>query len=134
MKIIKNIIAILFIISVFTLFPINEVHAATDISPTSVIQGGKDFLSDGDTGYNVFNEQAQQEGVDTIYYTFLTISIVVAVLIGGILAVQFITSGAAGQAKVKEKLIPYAIGAFVVFGAFAIWKIAYGILNSVMPQ
>lgn len=71
----------------------------------------------------------KKSGVDQIYFTMLTIAIVLAFFVGAVLGIQFITSGAVGQAKVKEKLIPYALGAFVIFGAFGIWRIAYNVLN-----
>lgn len=134
MKVMRNIFTILFLVLISITCPINSVKAADDLSPSSIISDGKSFLDDGKSDVEIFNEDNQRQGVDKIYYTFLTISIVVAVLIGVIMAIQFMTSGASGQAKVKEKLVPYAVGAFVVFGAFAIWKIVYDILNNVMPQ
>ena len=33
------------------------------------------------------------------------------------------------QAKVKEMLMPYAIGCIVIFGAFGIWKLAVTIFS-----
>ena len=60
----------------------------------------------------------------------LGIAVAVAVIIGTVMGIQFITSGVSGQAKIKEKLIPYAIGCVVSFGAFGIWKVVMTILNS----
>lgn len=33
------------------------------------------------------------------------------------------TEGALEKAKVQEALIPYAVGVFVLFAAFGIWKL-----------
>ena len=71
----------------------------------------------------------KKSGIDQVYFTMLTIGIVLAILVGSVLGIQFITSGAIGQAKVKEKLIPFALGALVMFGAFGIWRVAYNLLN-----
>ena len=59
-----------------------------------------------------------------MYFLLLGIAIIAAFVVGAVLGIQFITSGAAGQAKVKEKLIPYMVGLFVVFGALGIWRVA----------
>lgn len=39
-----------------------------------------------------------------------------------ILGIQFVTTGVEGQAKIKEKILPYIIGCIVVFGGFGIWR------------
>lgn len=71
----------------------------------------------------------KKSGIDQIYFTMLTAAIIIAFFVGSVLAIQFITSGAVGQAKVKEKLIPFALGTVVIFGAFGIWRITYNVLN-----
>ena len=92
------------------------------------MNGANSFLNNAENR-EIFNSDSERSAVDQIYFTMLTIGIVLAVLAGGILGIQFITSGAAGQAKVKEKLIPFALGALVIFGAFGIWRLVYNLLN-----
>lgn len=96
-----------------------------------VFSGGDNFINSAGNR-EVFNGNNEKEAVDQIYYVMLAIGIVLAVICGIILGIQFITTGAAGQAKVKEKLIPFAVGAFVVFGAFGIWRLVYNILNQTL--
>ena len=52
----------------------------------------------------------------------LEFGIIIAIAIGLILGIQFVTTGVEGQAKIKEKIQPYIIGCIVVFGGFGIWR------------
>ena len=54
------------------------------------------------------------------------IGILIAI-VGIVLGIQFITSGVAGKAKVKEKIIIYVLGIFIIFGGFGIWRIAINV-------
>ena len=126
MKIMKkiSIMAIILLIAVLVL-PVKS-EAAFD---TGTIMNGADSFINRAENRELFNADNERSAVDQIYFTMLTIGIVIAVFAGSVLGIQFITTGAAGQAKVKEKLIPFAIGALVVFGAFGIWRIVYNVLN-----
>ena len=53
-----------------------------------------------------------------------------AVIIGLIIAIQFMTGSVAQRAKVKETLIAYVVGCVVVFGAFTIWALVVNIIQS----
>ena len=64
---------------------------------------------------------------DTIYNVLLIIGTVIAVIIGAILGIQFITGSVEQKAKVKDSLIPFIIGCVIIFGAFGIWKIVVSI-------
>lgn len=88
------------------------------------------FIENDEYQKELFNEQNEKEAIDQIYYIALGIGIVIAFVVGLVLGIQFITSGVEGQAKVKEKIIPAAIGAFVVFGAFGIWRIVLNLMQS----
>ena len=126
MKMIRKIsIIALVIVSIFMIIP-QKSKAAFD---TGTIMNGADAFLQNAENRELFNAANEKSAVDQIYFTMLTIGIVLAVFAGSILGIQFITSGAEGQAKVKEKLIPFVVGAFVVFGAFGIWRIAYNVLN-----
>ena len=113
----------------YLIFP----HYSKALSLSEIIAGGEQFLQKGESNQDeLFNADKEQEAVDQIYYILLGIAIIAAFVVGAILGIQFITSGAAGQAKVKEKLIPFVVGLFVVFGAFGIWKIALNLGNSLL--
>ena len=92
--------------------------------------GGDDFINSS-TDQQIFNEEAQKEGVSQLYFIALGVGIVAAIIIGIILGIEFIVSGVDGQAKIKEKFLPYVIGCVVIFGAFGIWKIAVDVVQGV---
>ena len=66
---------------------------------------------------------------DTLYNILFTIGVVVAAIFGIIIGIQFVTGSVEQKAKVKETLIPYFVGCFVIFGAFGIWKLVITILR-----
>lgn len=126
MKMIKKIsIIVLTVIMIVMLMP-QKTEAAFDTG--SIMNGADSFLNQANNK-EMFNSDNERTAIDQIYYAMLTLGIVIALFVGAVLGIQFITTGAAGQAKVKEKLFPFAIGALVVFGAFGIWRLAYNILN-----
>lgn len=127
MKMMKKIsIIIMIFMCAFVIAPQKSDAALFDTG--TIMNGANSFLNNAENR-EIFNSDNERSAVDQIYFTMLTIGIVLAVFAGGILGIQFITSGAAGQAKVKEKLIPFALGALVIFGAFGIWRLVYNLLN-----
>ena len=96
---------------------------------TDIYNKGDSFLNDAD-GSEVLDKENEENAINTLYWILLGIAVAVAVIIGTVMGIQFITSGVSGQAKIKEKLIPYAIGCVVSSGAFGIWKVVMTILNS----
>ena len=128
MKIIKKIIMTLVIITIST-FPFMCKVNAEGITPSGIIKSARDFLDESEDK-NIIDDDKGRNAVDQIYYMALGVAVVLAFLLGTILGIQFITSGAVGQAKVKEKIIPYVIGMIAVFGAFGIWRVAYNFINN----
>lgn len=105
----------------------------TDTSGTKTIdetiKGAQDFISNADTTGTI-NESALQQNIGYIYNIFFACGMVVAVACGVFLGVKFMTSSVEGQAKVKELLIPYCVGCFIIFGAFGIWRIVINIMEA----
>lgn len=66
-----------------------------------------------------------------IYNVLLAIAIVVAVIWGMILGIQFLIGAAEQRAETKKALVPYFIGCVVIFGAFGIWAFVVNILQSI---
>lgn len=99
-------------------------------SLTDVFNSGDRFLNDAE-GKPLFDEAQERATVNTIFWLGQAIAIGAAVILGLILGIQLITNSASGKAKVKEKLIPYAVGVVVALGAFGIWRVVFGILNQV---
>lgn len=125
MQVIKKLMLMIFTI----LFVISIVPQKVNATDTTSIINGADRFLEGAENRALFDADKEKEGIDQLYYIMLTIGIIIAFLVGTILGIQFITSGSVGKAKVKEKTIPFVLGALVVFGAFGIWKLVYNVLN-----
>ena len=94
-----------------------------------MINDGDAFIGHSDT--DVLNTQELQDGVSTLYNIFLEVGVAAAVIIGLIIGIKFMIGSVEEKAEIKKLLWPYAIGCFVVFGAFGIWKIVLEIMQSV---
>lgn len=68
---------------------------------------------------------------DTIYNIFLGVGTGIAIIIGAILGIQFMTAGIDKKVEVKEALVVYTISCCILFGAFGIWKLLVTVLNSI---
>lgn len=123
----KKCIIIILIILLALTYLSNKTYAMDNI-----IGGGDSFLAAaGNT--SVIDEQELSKTSNDIYNILFTIAVVLAFAIGMVIGIQFIIGGVAEQAKIKETLVPYVIGVFIVFAAFTIWKIAINIGNDVAP-
>lgn len=76
---------------------------------------------------NLFNQNAQgTEGIQTvggrIVSVITTIGIVVAVVVLLILGIKYMMGSASEKAEYKKTMIPYLVGAVLIFGASAIAK------------
>lgn len=110
----------------------NLIGSGTDSGQSldDMIHDGDAFIGHSNT--NILNDNgAFQDGVSTLYNIFLEVGVAVAVIIGLIIGIKFMLGSVEEKAEIKKLLWPYAIGCFVVFGAFGIWKIALEIMQSV---
>ena len=80
---------------------------------------------------NPIDSTKLKETSDYIYNTLLVIAVAVSVIVGAWLGVKFMIESAEDKAKIKESMIPFVVGCFIVFGAFGIWKIIVNIGNSI---
>ena len=99
------------------------------ISAGTIFSDGDGFISAGELS-NKIDPSKYKDVSSTIYNILLIVGIVIAVAVGIILGIKFITGGVEGQADVKKTLIPYTVGCIVIFGAFGIWKLVVDILQS----
>lgn len=105
--------------------------SSTNNTPQSiddVINGANNFINNANTSGTILQDPTT-EAINLIYNVLLAIGLVIAVICGVILGIQFMTSSTDGQAKVKEKLIPYTVGCVIIFGAFGIWKLVMVLLQ-----
>lgn len=96
------------------------------------IQQGKDQVNDnGKTGSDALSKSDMIDANSTIYNALFALGVVLTVIIGGVLGIQFMISSAEDKAKVKEALVPYIIGCSIIYGAFGIWKLVVLVLNQI---
>lgn len=95
-----------------------------------------DMIGDADSFISVGNNSEKikqtelQDMASSIFSIVLQIGVAVATIVGLVLGIKFMMSGADGKAEVKKMLITYIIGCTVVFGAFAFWKIVVLIIRN----
>lgn len=123
----SKILSILLICAFFVLSITNINYAAPvseDRNQTidQVMGGAENFISGANTE-NTISQSSLKNTIDLIYNILLAVGIIVAVVAGAILGVQFMVASADGKAELKERLVPYVVGCVVIFGAFGIWKI-----------
>ena len=95
----------------------------------NIIDSGEGFLEAANG--TVIDEDTMNTTSDYVYNILFTIAVVLAVAIGMVIGIQFMMGSVDEKAKIKETLVPYIIGVFIVFAAFTIWKIAINIGNDV---
>ena len=123
----RRVLKIVMSIMLITFFMINCLGENKVLAGTidEAMNSAEDFLEAGKSSnakYTSIDTTALKAGSDEIYNLFLAVGTVIAVIVGLILGIQFITSAADEKAKIKETLVAYIIGCVVVFGAFIIWK------------
>lgn len=126
-KLIFKILVIIFtILSIFTMYT----HSVQASSLSEAIGGADDFIQSGvDDDSPVISEDNLQGMSDMLYNSLLVIATIIAVIVGLVIAIQFMTGSVGERAKIKETLIPYIAGCIVIFGAFGIWKLVVSILS-----
>ena len=112
----------------FLVLSITNINYAAPVSEDrnqtidQVMGGAENFISGANTE-NTISQSSLKNTIDLIYNILLALGIIVAVVAGAILGVQFMVASADGKAELKERLVPYVVGCVVIFGAFGIWKI-----------
>ena len=102
-----------------------------DMDIDKTIKNADEFVSqkgeDGNPENNI-NTEDLKDFFNPLYNITLIIGIIVAVLVGAILGIKFLTGSVEQKADTKKLLIPYLAGCVAVFGAFGIWKLVVTIL------
>ena len=132
MKFKKNIIKVLTIILilVISLMPnIAKANNSDEISIDDITGGIDNFMQAGQSQNNPLNQESLQNVSSVAYNILLAVGIIAAVIVGLIIGIKYMMGSVAQKAETKELLIPYIVGCVIIFGAFAIWKIAIELLN-----
>ena len=118
---------IFFILIIFILM-ICSTHIVQATTISNIIQGADGFIANGSSSDMIAGDKIKNLS-DIIYNVLLILGTVIAVIVGSVLGIQFITGSVEQKAKVKDSLIPFVIGCVVIFGAFGIWKLVITILR-----
>lgn len=118
---------IFFILIIFILM-ICSTHIVQATTISNIIQGADGFITNGSSSDMIAGDKIKNLS-DIIYNVLLILGTVIAVIVGSVLGIQFITGSVEQKAKVKDSLIPFVIGYVVIFGAFGIWKLVITILR-----
>ena len=130
-KLLKIIIKIILISIIIQTISIPNVNA---ITLDDIFAAGDNFINEGKTQSrknSAINYSEFRLTVASIGNILTSLGVVLAVIIGAILGIQIMWGSIEQQAKVKEMLMPYAIGCIVIFGAFGIWKLAITIFSQI---
>ena len=87
----------------------------------SMIRAGREFLSSS-TEEPIDRDQLNTVS-RTIYNVFFAVAVGIAVIVGAYLGIKIMTGTVEEKAKIKEMLIPYIVGLFVIFATFTIWSL-----------
>lgn len=120
-KIVKKLISTIIVILVINIFPIYSFSS-------DWVGDARDFINSGN-GSVAIEQEKLHEASNSIYNMISSIGMIISVIVGIILGIIYMMSSAIEKAKVKESLMPYLIGTFVIFGAFGIWKIVINTLG-----
>ena len=116
--------------SFFIIFSIGfyntDVYAASSLD--SIISDADSFIARGSKKDVVDNAGLKKISNNT-YSMLMLVGMVIAVVVGTILGIQFMLSSVEQKAKVKEILIVYFVGCAVLISAFTIWKIVINIMK-----
>ena len=96
----------------------------------NIINGANSFVSQP-AGVD---ETALANLIKSLTNIGLAIGTIVAVVVGVIIAIKFMTDGAQGRADLKTALTPYVIGVAILFGAYGIWVIVINVFTSVFSS
>lgn len=101
-------------------------EASGEGSLDKVMKGADDFLKIG--SHSPVDNDELKETSNILFNVLLGIAMIAAVIVGMVIGIKFMVASVDEKAKIKEQLVPYAVGCGVVFGAFGIWKLAITIL------
>ena len=118
-----KIVSIILMISIFTLFLSTKVFAASEAS--DIIVGLKPTYED-EAGLTNVGQQ--------IISIISTVAIVISVIVLLIIGIKYMMGSASEKAEYKKTMIPYLVGAVIIFGAGAIAQVVVNLATSITSE
>lgn len=115
-----KILSIILMVSIMVLFLSTNVFATTagDIAGGLAPEYGKDDSGLTDLGQKIIN-------------IISTVAIVISVIVLLIIGIKYMMGSASEKAEYKKTMIPYLVGAIIIFGAAAITQVVVNLATSV---
>lgn len=126
-KLIKVLVCLIILISIFSFAFIPRTYALD-----SMMRSADEFLTYGED--NAVDQAALAETSKNLYYPFLAVAIVLAVIVGAYLGIKIMVATVEEKAKIKQMLMPYVVGVVVIFSVFFIWKTVVHIGTSAVGE
>jgi len=127
----KTICIIILVMMITTGTSLNSSILATT-SAGDIISGADGFISKGEKdAADIIDDTELKNLSDTIYTILVVVGVVIAIIVGAVLGLKFITEGVDGKAEVQKALMAYVVGCVVIFGAFIIWRIVVNVLRGI---
>ena len=122
MKILKIIMIFIIVITIST-----KIYAIEGILST-----GEDWTNTGhDKATITMKTETLNEASGKLFNILFAGAMVVAVVVGAILGIQYMTAGISKKVEVKESLYPFVISCIVVFGSFGIWRLVVLLMSKI---
>lgn len=97
-----------------------------------IISAGESWVETGKEHAGIgLSSEKLKDASNSLYNALLAIATIVAVLVGAILGIQYMSAGVEKKVEVKESLFPYFISCIVIFGSLGIWKLVVTILGEI---
>ena len=94
---------------------------------------GDNFIEKGkQNAGTTMNTTLLKDASSNVYNMLLIVATGVAVIVGAILGIKYMTAGINEKTDVKASLLPYMISCIIVFGSLGIWKLAVSIFKVVV--
>ena len=128
MKINKVIIKVLIISTIFFIF----LNIQNTVKAGEFIENAEGFLRlpQDNQSDEVISEDGLKQISNSLLSILIPVGIVVSVVVTAILGAQFMWGSTENKAEVKQALVPWGVSIFVLFSAYAIWKVVVDILSS----
>lgn len=125
----NKVIGILFLFVIFTFIIFsNTAYAASTVD--EVISGADSFITAANDA-STMDTAELKETSNFLYNLFLGFGIIVAVIVGSIIGIQYMLGSIEERAELKKALVGYVASCTVIFGAFGIWKLAVNMLSNI---
>ena len=101
---------------------------ADEFSVDGIFRQGQSFIDNGSQN-TVIDNGSLSSIIKPLSGAFLTVGTFVIVGVGIYLGIKYVTSGVEDKANVKKQAYGVIVSAIVIFGAYGIWKLVYGIVS-----